>query len=326
MSEIFNGEREAIVQKVLKQKKDGALCFAMISDTRLSDWERVSVENISAVDKAVGFECVVHLGNFIRGNNPKNISMELLEEEFELYKNCVRTKKLFPLRGKTDGYRDERFLGQLAENIMTDELWYQKTQFLELYENVKRERNKSYYYVDFEDKNVRLIFLSSYFTQVDEENGLFEQYERIDTRQGAWLKNEALNLKSGQTAVIFSHSLPKSRFATGRDPFIYNGASTEPIIMILQQAKRKGINIAAWFCGHYNCDSNINVGGINYAVMPKLEPSEVTESRYADVTVYKNRENNSTSMDLWDVVVLDTCERKIYLNRFGCGEDRVMEY
>ena len=53
--------------------------------------------------------------------------------------------------------------------IVTDERWYEETAYLESYVNLHRPRNKPYYFVDFYDRKMRLIFLSSHLTQIDEQ-------------------------------------------------------------------------------------------------------------------------------------------------------------
>jgi hypothetical protein len=100
---------------------------------------------------------------------------------------------------------------------------------------------------------------------------LFEKFKGFKAKQLKWLMDDALNLPKGYTAVIFSHSVPKSRFETGKDPFIYNSWSTEQNLMILQQAQRNmGIKIAAWISGGYNKEEALNIGGINFITTKSL--------------------------------------------------------
>lgn len=325
MEKYFVEEVNKTVKDIKNNFSEGDICFAMLTDSHLSDSGMITRENISAVDKSINFDFIVHMGGIINGNNPKNVSMHILSNEIEKYKNSIVSKKIFVIPGEKDGYRNERFAGQLALNIMTDELWYRKMSYLDGYENISRVKNKPYYYVDCPDKKIRFIFLSSYITQIDEKHGLFEKYRSFGVEQLAWLKESALDLNKGYSAGIFSNAIPKSRYETGEDPYIYNGYSTEQTLAIIQQAKARGINICCWFAGYYNCDDESVVGGVNFAVIGSQLPSTKAYSKYNNVRIHTDRTSGINS-DLWDAVLIKQNERRVYIYRFGAGEDRVIEY
>lgn len=326
MKNCFKEEIEKTIKDIKSKLTKDDLCFAMLCDTHLSDEGEQTRENIKAVDNEIGFDFIVHLGNIINGDNPEGISRYLLECELEKYKKCVSCEKLFVSQGNTDGWRDETFMGQLAKNIVTNEMWHDETSYIDLYDNVKRPGNKPYYYVDFPKKNVRLIFLCSYNYQIDTTLGLYEKYLRIDVEQAAWLMKEALVGCEGMEVFLFSHKMPKSRFENGENPFIYNGFSTEPILAIIQQAQRRGVNVACWFGGGYGFDSEIKVANINHAVINSQLPRTVTTANTDDVRFAENRDLNTVNQDCWDVVVLKKNERTVNIYRFGCGKDRTLHY
>ena len=245
--------------KLLSQKND--FRFAYITDTRLADCGKKAAEEISELDKDFGFECVVHGGNVLNGNNPEKISMELFGWEMERYSSAVKSGVILPVQGEKDGWRDECFTGQLAMNMMTDDVWFESTAFIK----ASRPENKPYYYVDFEDKKVRIVVTCSYFYQYSKEDELFEKFKGFEAKQLSWLKNDALCPPEGYTVIVFSHTVPKTRFETGKDPFIYKTWSTEQNLMLLQRAKRLNcVDIAGWISGGYDNEEAIEVGGINY--------------------------------------------------------------
>lgn len=234
--------------------------FAYVTDTYLSDVGAVTVQKIAENDE---FKCIVHGGNALNGNNPEKISMKLLNMEHQRYKESVKSKILLPVQGEKDGWRDERFKGQLAMNIMTDKVWSENISFADKY--IKRSGEAPYYFIDFKEHKVRFVVLCSYFYEYDKEFELFEKFKGYKANQLKWLINDALNVPKDYTVLIFSHSVPKSRFETGKDPFIYNSWSTEQNLMIVQQAKRlKGVNIAGWISGGYNNEEAVEIGGINF--------------------------------------------------------------
>ena len=127
-----------------------------------------------------------------------------------------------------------------------------------------------------------------------------------------WLKTEALKNCEGKDVLVFSHKIPMSRFETGSDPYIYKGNSTEAVLAVLQGANKAGANVLCYFGGGYGIDENICVGGINFSVMGNQ--------------LAKGRKLGTVEQDLWDAVVVKKKERKIYLFRFGAGEDRVIDF
>ena len=326
MKECFLKEAENTANDIKKDLKDGDIRFVMLTDSHLSDTGDCTRENISAVDEKIDFDFCVHMGGIINGNNPEKISMKLLKEDLGKYAQSIKSNKIYAVCGESDGYRNERFIGQLAMNVMTDKLWYDENEYLDGYNNVSRVENKPYYFVDIPEKKVRMIFLSAYMTQIDEEIGLYEKTCAFDVEQIVWLHKSALDLEEGWTVILFSNALPKSRFDVGHDPFIYNGYSTEQVLMVIQMAQKRGINIACWFAGHYNCDAEAVVGGVNFAVIASQLPTVKSSAKCDGVRLLKDRKIGTLNQDAWDAAVLKTDERQINLYRFGAGEDRIIKY
>jgi len=179
MKNCFLEEVNKTVKDIKSVMTDKCICFALLTDSKLSDYGDETRENIKAVDKEVGFSFVAHLGNITNGDNPEMITRYLMATELEQYKNSVSSKKVFVTQGFTDGYRDERFTGQLMMRIMTDEIWTEETSYIDRYENVKRKSGKPYYYVDIPEKKIRLIFLSSYRVYADLEHPITENAPKL---------------------------------------------------------------------------------------------------------------------------------------------------
>ena len=321
MQEFFFEETVKTVDDFKKNKKNG-MSFALISDTKLCDTVDDTVDNIKTADSNIHFDFIVHMGNFLNGNNPKNISMSLLEKEFKKFSNSISNGRFYPVQGRYDGYRDETFCGQLAVNIMTDELWDRQISFINDYDDLKRPEKKPYYYVDYDKEKIRIIVLCAFDYQIDEEIGYFTKNCEIDKIQAVWLLKEALNVKKDWNVLIFSGAIPKSRFECGENPFIYKGYSTEPILRIVQQAKENGINIACWFSGGYGYDCVENIAGINFALIDTQIPQVIRKNG----EIINNRHMGTKNQDCWDAAMINTDERKIRLFRFGFGEDRIINY
>ncbi len=307
---IFDSEIKKTIADILEVKKDGDLCFALLSDTHISDEGIDTRSNICEVDKAVSFDFVCHLGNVTNGDNPQNISRKMFRRELDAYRFSVGKNTLYVTQGDTDGWRDERYIGQLVKGIFFDKEWYEDTSFIHYEQGGVGPKGKPYYYVDKED--IRLIFLCSYFRQYDLEIEFHQKYVGYDAEQIKWLLKEALNGCEGKKVLIFTHRIPLSRFECGKAPFIYRGNSTEAFLTVLQQAKERGVDIVGIFAGAYNADDVESIGDINHILIGHQ--------------LAKGRELGTIEQDLWDAVVLKKNERKVYLFRFGAGENRVVEY
>lgn len=307
MEKNFNDLQEKIncfAKEVNQIRTSNDLCFVMLSDSCLSDISSVVRENIRMVDEQVHFDCLIHLGDVLRGNNPEKISRQLFRDEMTAYRKSIENGKVFVIQGEQDGYRDEAFCGQVVHGIMRDDMWHEDTAFMDAYERMYREGDNPYFYVDFSQYSTRLVFLCSSFYAFDAENQFFERYPSFDLKQLAWLKNVALKAEEGWNVLLFSHSMPKSRFDTGTDPFIYKGNSTEKFLNILQKAQEEQqISVICWCAGHYQQDRISEVASIYHMVM-----------------------RGTDEVEAWDALVLKMEERKLYAFRFGEGENRVILY
>lgn len=318
----FDEEIKKTIADINKNRESGDLCFAMLAGTHLSDQGEDTCRNLHAVDDETGFDFLVHLGNITNGNNPKKITGVLTELEIERYKNAIASKKLFLVQGAQDGWRDERYAGQLAQYIMTDDEWYRRTSYIDGYANVSRTGHKPYYFADIND--VRLVFLCSNTYQIDEEAEVFEKYLRIDAEQQRWLIDDVLANAAGKTVIFFSDRIPRSRFEDGKDPYVFEGRFTEPVTAIIQKAMLGGVRFACWFAGGYGCDGEINICGENFAVIGSQLPKAGGNCPAEGVRFADDRHLGSVNQDLWDAVLVKKNEIKLF--RFGSGQDRTIKF
>ena len=259
---------ERIAEEVNNIRTKDDLCFAVISDSRLSECSMNAKEHIRLMDEQVHFDCLVHLGDILRGNDPERVSCRILQEELGMYRKSLGNGKVLVTQGERDGYRDEAFCGQLVCGIMRDDIWHEATAYIDKFENVFREGDKPYYYIDFPEYRTRMIFMCSSFYEFDPENLLYERYPGFDLKQLAWLKNKALQADEGWRILLFSHAMPKSRFDTGNDPYIYKGFATEKLLSLLQKAEtEQKVSVVSWCAGHYEYYREAEVASIHHMVI-----------------------------------------------------------
>lgn len=310
------------VSRKLGEYKD-CFRFAVIADTHLDNSTEDTIENIKAQDAASGFSCLVHLGDFLNGNIPKEYSQKILDGQMQLFRRSIDREVFLPVQGNHDGYCD--MISGVA-NIAEDENWYHSTSFVDECANISRPDGKPYYFMDFPEEKIRFVVLCTFYNIKSPCEPGYEKIYGTDLQQIKWLGDEALSVDEDWTVLLFSHDVPFEKF--DKTAFEDNPRANGNLLMdTVNSARRKnGFTLAAWFIGHFHGDYIGNVGGIDFilvgsqtAYVPQLWP--MPEGGY-----YPERKLNSSSEDLWDAVVIDKAARKIRLFRFGAGADRELDY
>mgnify|MGYP004485808719 FL=1 len=304
--------------RVCKQFKKADFSFALAADSHLDNSICDTLENIKAVDGKVGFDCLIHLGDFMNGNFPKGYTEMLLGEQTELWRAAVNAP-FYPAEGNHDGYTENGI-----NDMATDELWCGATKYLDDDRRVTRPYGKPYYYVDFEDKKIRLVFICSFYYEW--KDGVFDKKYGISEGQVEWLKNEGFNAPCGWTVMVFSHDTPFNDYFSpiSEDNQRINGYAA--FRALTDNAEKNGFTVAAWFLGHEHGDYNGVISGVTF-IMTTCETAYVP-SLWPMVGdgVFPERNLGTVTEDAWDAVSVDTKERKIHMVRFGAGEDREISY
>ena len=329
--------------KTIEEKKSGSdMVFALLTDTHLSDNGEHTRENIAAIDEKVDFECLIHMGDVLCGNIPEKMSRKIFREEVAGYRNAIKSKVFYIAQGNHDGFRDERYKGQLVTDMSLNENWYEDTGFIDENENVKRVGNKPYFYVDYPEKELRMIFLCSTNYTHNKENLEFIKGYNMEDEQIEWFGN-ALDVPDGYSIMVFSHIPPfetKKKDDGEKEIEFVLGRNYEKAVELIKTFNKRGnINIdgknydysksngafICWFAGHDHSDFQYEFDGINYvgvtcqtAYIPQLwEPiGEFTSPRDYD----------TVNEDAWDTGIWNKKERRVYLIRCGAGCDRTIEY
>lgn len=150
-NQCYEHETARTIQDVLSC--DGDLKIALVADSHLDNSAPETVENISAVDQAVHFDCCVHLGDFLAGEIGGRYAGLLLRQQIDLFRPAVSNGRFFPVQGNHDA----------CSGPYSERLWPETIGFLDAEPGVCRPARKPYYYVDIAKEKVRLVFLCSYF-------------------------------------------------------------------------------------------------------------------------------------------------------------------
>lgn len=317
----YEQEVKRVAEKVSEHKGD--FLFSLVADSHLDNSLPDTLANINAVDKAVNFDCLIHLGDFLNGNIPKNYTKEILKSQMSQFRESINNKPFYPAQGNHDGYFDLL----TATDMAIDEDWAEAIGFVDGYDNVSHPEGKPYFYVDYPEKHIRFVIICSFcYTGFYEGTGFCKRYG-LDERQIEWLREEAFNIGTEWSVMLFSHDTPFSCFDEAElfeNNVRVNGNLTFKTLLECQ--KEHGFDVPAWFVGHFHGEYINSFFGINFvligsetAYVPQLW--DMPEGGF-----YCERELDTETEDLWDSVVLDKAERKVRLIRFGAGEDREISY
>lgn len=144
MEPYFADQCRTLTEKIRALREPDDLCFALLAGTALSDFADHTDENIRAVDAQAQFDGVIHLGDILNGSIPETASRFVLSQELARFQTCTDSGKLYTVCGDDDGYRNERYVGQIVTGIVTDERWYQETAYLEQYPDLHRPQNSGH--------------------------------------------------------------------------------------------------------------------------------------------------------------------------------------
>lgn len=323
MQEYFKEEIRRVAAET--GDKPRSLTFAVAADSHLDDWEQETIAHMRAVDEQVHYDFVVHLGDFMTGNLPRGWTARLLGERTRAYLNASGKGVFYPVQGNHDGYCEPTSEGTRCD-MTVDEDWYKATDFTEKYRNVVREKNRPYYYADYSEQKLRLIFLCSFSYEWTPEGQYRKRYE-MSGKQLVWLKKEALAVATDWTVMLFSHDGPLQLYDQERlEEEPWSGTNRQLFDTVLEAKAAGGFSIAGWFIGHWHGDLCQVVEGIPFILVgsqtyyvPQLWPMP-------DTGCYAPRELGDVTRDLWDSVAWDPASRRLHLTRFGAGQDRTVNY
>lgn len=213
-------------------------------------------------------------------------------------KDAIGSNKVYSVTGNheiNDASRYERPFRRVA-----DELRGHNTDI------VYGDKNQSYFYFDYQRTKTRYVGLSSF--------GLFlnNEYESCYTsEQLNWFNNTALDVETGWTIIVFTHSLYVVDTTTDQLGTSPSGAND--FIAAIDNYNGKG-TIACVLMGHTHRD-RIHIGstGVPYI----LSASDRHATYHGDINV--DRVPGTISEQHFEVVVIDKDQRQIKLFSIGAN-------
>ena len=169
------------------------------------------------------------------------------------------------------------------------------------------------YYVDYDAIKLRMIFIDSFDPKEQVRYGFTDYCIH-------WLDAALRSMPEGFVSIIFSHVPPLVRLQAWTKDI----RNRNKLMDVLNAYADK---ILAFINGHNHCDLlynelhngkfpviSINCAKCEYFLEHKPEGAHVPERALGDRT-----------QESFDIMQIDTANRKLYFTRFGAGEDRMVE-
>lgn len=304
----FEQEIRKTADTVLEKVSEGrALVFGLLSDSHYvvnGTWED-TVSNLAAVNQKVGFDGIIHLGDLQDGMLDKKFCRRIATKCISDMRNICE-----PLYLAIGNHDTNYFKGNTA--WLTEEEQYGiYGRFMDSY--VCRENQKGWYYVDYPESGLRMIFLTSFNHRESLRYGFPEE-------EIFWVKKILQETPEDRKIVLFSHDAPLAKL----DYWASDIRNGEKLMAVLEEYHRMpGHCILGYIHGHTHADyvyqersfPIISVGCSKCEYFPDKKP---------EGSIRYERKLNSETQDLWDVLIVKPEQRKLELVRFGAGEDRTV--
>ena len=306
----FQEEIRLTVETIKKEQATSDMKLCILSDTHYTvngTWED-TVHNIRAVAEQAEYDAIIHLGDLTDGMLSKEMTSRYVKNILADLEKCKAPVYI------TIGNHDSNYFRNRGNAFSVAEM-------CELYrlhgnekDNTKAEERLDYY-IDYPEKGVRMIFLSSFDDLAPVRYGYADQ-------QLTWLRYTLGSAERGTKFLIFSHDAPLGKL----DYWSFHIRNGEELLDILEEFNRKDeYQIIGFFYGHTHADYvfeecsfpviSIGCAKLEYFLDKKPEGA---------VTPY--RAAGTVSQDLWDSLLIDFKAQKLHLIRFGAGEDRKVSF
>lgn len=284
------------------------LTIALIADTHYAPgttWDN-SLCNIKAVNDTVHFDNIIHLGDLTDGLGSKLLTKQYADYVMNGLKQIGIPTYL------TIGNHDTNYFHGNPNA-------YSRAEQYDAYHSGKdptdavRNGADLWYYVDRYPQKLRMLFLGSYDAGESERYGFWE--EEIE-----WVQKTLNETPPDWCVIVFSHVplLPKMHYWTKT---IRNA---DKLLSVFIQFNSEENRLLGYIHGHNHCDQINTEQGFPIVSLGSNKMEYFTYYKPDGAVTYR-RTANTASEDLWDVLVVDTKNRKLDLIRFGAGDNRSVQ-
>ena len=323
----FAVEVEDTVDKVFSHMGGEGFAFLFVSDIHYEWWTELGRRKLSETCGSIKSVCErVPLDAILVGGDLTNTGKSYTQEEANKNINVVRSKLLvnnIPVL-MTVGNHDGVNGGCPNPELLYSSMMRHNESY------VVREGKNPYYYMDFDNQKIRVIALNTIN---------FNRTLGVSNEELTWLQNTFDTVPAGFDVLIFSHIGPQTTdFTTNKENVInllnawHNHAEYTSVTGKISNYTSVTGKIIAYVAGHQHYDWIVpeTYSGCVFPVIVttcsltgSITPSE-SDINAGAINV-PNRNTNTITQDAWDVFVYNKEENKLYITRFGEGEDREID-
>lgn len=342
---------EANDKNLISAKKVGVLTFPFMTDIHDHPiYRRAYKYNILNMLGRLGTYDFVCCGGDLLNYETKDEIIEMVSDFRRLITQGVQIPCLIA-KGNHEA-AGEDVSSEDPSNILTDNEWY-KLACSALDNECKHNplyQYGGYYYRDFENAKIRVIIMNT--SQVNDLGEYLNPLNVIIKQdQVDWLCNYALdfsdkgNDKTNWGVVIISHApvnIAEGGNSIGAQSRViehilyafmngtsYSGSDGEGIYEIsadVDFSSQGEMEFICNICGHTHYDRLTTFASLNRPCISvgSAFPQSGTPSQ--EGATIPTRTSGTITMELLDIISIDTENRKIYCTRYGAGDDRTVSY
>ena len=304
----FADEIKKTVDTVLTKTSEGkSLVFGLLADSHYvanGTWDE-TVGNLAEVNKRVGFDGIIHLGDLHDGLLDKKTNAMIASECLGDLRQIVEPVYL------TVGNHDTNYFKGNPDWMTEEEQYAVYGRYNDRY--VHREGMSGWYYVDYEHMNLRMIFLSSFNHKEQIRYG-------FPLEEVRWVERTLEATPEGYSVLVFSHDAPLERL----DYWAKDIRNGEELVRVLEEFNEKPYHkILGYIHGHTHADYVFEERSFPI-ISVGCSKVEYFSDKKPEGSVRQMRKLKDVTQDLWDVLIITPEKAKLEFVRFGAGEDRTV--
>lgn len=287
--------------ETVNRKASGNFVFGVQTDIHHVDTTNADLcKNLIATSYFVEFDCVAILGDLIRGytqdvDNPQNMR-DCMDDLVNRYtqSNCPALMT-FGNHDANHMWNEKHTPGDFSTLINEKERYSRVIAPLMQHngENMVVKGENTYYYMDFPEKNVRVVMLN---TSDDKFSEGFGKTYRISDEQLTWFTREALD--TDKYVIVMSHIPLHSLSSKNPTGAVYNAIE---VMQAVKGFENEGGKFVGYFHGHMHersleIDDN---GHFHMGFLNGANPGETVivdlENRVVETVIMGNGESRRTA-------------------------------
>ena len=295
--------------------------LCLLADTHYTvggTWEDTA-HNIWSVAEKAGYDAIVHLGDLTDGMLSKERTERYVRRIVNDLEKCRVPLYIVP------GNHDSNYFRNRANTFTGEEMKrlyrlgrrgaVSEKEYMEKPESAEDFDTGLDYYIDIPDYSVRMVFLSSFEDTAAIRYGYREE-------QLVWLRETLALAKSGTRFLIFSHDAPVAKL----DYWSFHIRNGERLLDILEDYNhREDYRVIGFFYGHTHADYVFEECSFPLISIGCAKLEYFTDKKPQGAMAWP-REAGTVTQDLWDSLLIDFDKEKLFLIRFGAGEDREVSF